>query len=57
MKTLSRNEMKNVIGGTPPGDASCGCVADSDCGFNHYCSSSQVITCDDKTIGKACVRN
>ena len=57
MKKLSRDEMKNVIGGTAPGGASCGCAADSDCGYNHYCSSSQVITCDDKTTGKACVRN
>ena len=57
MKTLSRDEMKKVMGGTAPGGASCGCSTDADCGNqDHKCSSSQVITCDDKTTGKACVR-
>lgn len=54
MKHLSRDEMKKVMGGTAP--ASCGCTSNLDCGNqDHYCSTSQVITCDDKTTGRACV--
>jgi hypothetical protein len=55
MKKLSRDEMKKVMGGDPPA-ASCGCTTNLDCGNqDHYCSTSQVITCDDQTTGRACV--
>jgi len=30
MKTLTRDEMKKIIGGNAP--ASCGCLTDADCG-------------------------
>ena len=49
--------MKKVMGGTGTGGASCGCSADIDCGNqDHKCSTSEVIPCDDKTYGRACVR-
>jgi len=55
MKTLTRDEMKKIIGGNAP--ASCGCLTDADCGNqDHKCSTSQVITCSDNTTGRACVR-
>ena len=55
MRQLSRIEMKKVMGGYVPA-ASCGCTSNADCGVStHSCSTSQVITCDDKTTGRACV--